>query len=164
MGKDTQAKITLREFSAGGVVYQGKKFLVTKSSPSEKYPISFWRLPKGWIDNESEDTPGVVARGDRRATNEDLEKAALREVREEGGVDAKIVEKIGTINFSFHSTRGKVLKFVTYFLMKWTKDLPEGTDSETSEIAWLPFKEAYEKLSFQGEKEVLQKARDLLEG
>lgn len=164
MGKNTHSLKTLREFSAGGVVFQGKKILVTKSSPSEKYPISFWRLPKGWIDNELEDTPGVVARGDRRATKVELEEAALREVREEGGVEAKIVKKIGTMKFSFNSTRGKVLKFVTYFLMEWLKDLPEGTDFETAEVVWLPFKEAHKKLSFQAEKDILQKAKDLLEG
>jgi hypothetical protein len=58
--------------------------------------------------------------------------------------------------------RGKILKFVTFFLMEYIKDKPEGFDWETSEIAWLPFAEAYKTLSFSGEKLVLKKAEELL--
>ena len=136
---------------------------MTKSSPSKHFPDSFWRLPKGWIDNEDKDSPGPIARGDKRAKEDELVSAALREVREEGGIEAKIVKKIGTTSFSYNASRGKTLKFVTFYLMGWVRDLPEGTDTETVEVVWLPFKEAYKRLSFQGEKEVLEKAKDLLE-
>lgn len=164
MGKSTKKQKTsvkLREFSSGGVVHRGDRWLVTRSTPSEHFP-SFWRLPKGWIDNETFDTPGPVARGDRRATQDELEATAVREVKEEGGVEAKIVKKIGTTNFTYNATRGRTLKFVTFYLMEWVRDLPEGTDAETDEIAWLPFEEAHERLTFQGEKDILQKAKELI--
>ena len=153
MGKNTQQKTATgitREFSSGGVVFKkgkgGVLWLVAKNNPSELYPEDWWRLPKGWIGNK-----------------EDTKEAALREVREEGGVQAKIVSKVGTIKFFFNSKdRGRILKFVTFYLMEWEKDLPEGFDFETSEVLWLPFSQAYERLSFAGEKEILKKAKDLL--
>lgn len=137
--------------------------MIAATSPSELYPKIYWRLPKGWIDNDSPDSPGPMASGKVKATEEMLQKTAIREVSEEGGVEAKIIKKIGTASFFYQNhSRGRVLKFVTFYLMEWVKDLPEGHDHETSEVEWLPFNEALKKLSFSHEKEMLIKARDLL--
>ena len=145
MGKDKQEKV-IREFSSGGVVFKKNKWLITRSSVSNLYPISVWRLPKGWIDE-----------------GETLEETALREVREEGGVEAKIIKKIETIKYFYIApNKGKILKFVTFYLMEWIKDFPEGFDGETSEIKWLPFDKAYKLLSFSNEKQILKKARTLI--
>lgn len=104
-----------------------------------------------------------MASGKKKADEEALQKAALREVAEEAGVEAKVVKKIETIIYSFiHPERGKTVKFVTFYLMEWQKDLPEGHDMETSEVVWLPYDEAYKKLSFSGEKQILKKAKLLL--
>lgn len=168
MGKNAQS--INREFSAGGIVFKKEKdqtlWLITEAAvlPKSLFPKGTWRLPKGWLDNKAKAVPGPLASGERRGTEEELQSAALREVSEEGGVEAKIVEKIETISFPFNSIRGRVLKFVTFYLMEWVRDLPEGTDFETSEVAWLPFNEAYERLTYQGEKDVLKKAKELLEG
>lgn len=139
-----------REFSSGGVVYKkrgGKTlWLVTKSAVSDLYPKSVWRLPKGWIDE-----------------GETTEETALREVGEEGGVEAQIIQKIETVKYFFViPDKTKILKFVTFYLMEWNKDLPQGFDGETSEIAWLLYEEAHKRLSFSGEKQVLKKAKELL--
>ncbi|MBI3443130.1 NUDIX domain-containing protein [Candidatus Woesebacteria bacterium] len=142
MAQKTKSPIS-REFSAGGVVYKNDLWLITKSAPSELYPKGFWRLPKGWINE-----------------GENLEEAALREVREEAGIKAKIISKIGTEKY-FLTFRGKrILKFVTFYLMEWVRDLPDGPGFETEKIEWLPFDEAYKKLSHRGEKEILRKGRD----
>ena len=168
MGKNAPDLKISREFSAGGVVFKKEKnrflWLVTEAAvlPKSLFPAGTWRLPKGWLDNAGKTIPGLLASGKNRATEEELQNAALREVSEEGGVEAKIIKKIGTVNFPFNSIRGRVIKFVTFYLMEWVKDLPEGTDFETSEVAWLSFEEAYKKLTYQGEKEVLKKARELL--
>jgi 8-oxo-dGTP pyrophosphatase MutT (NUDIX family) len=174
VGKNTQSQTVLisREFSSGGAVYKKIKYqkskikifwLVTRSSASEIYPEKYWRLPKGWIDNETPEVPGPMASGKVKADDTSLQRGALREVREEGGVDASIVKKIGTAKYYFNAPdKGRILKFVTFYLMKWVKDLPEGHDEETSEIIWLPFSEAYKKLSFSGEKQILKKAKELL--
>lgn len=164
MGKNAQNQTILsREFSSGGVVFRQDKWLVTRSSKSKLYPEIYWRLPKGWIDNESPEVPGPMAGGHIRADEESLQKGALREVREEGGIEAKIVKKIGTEKYFFNApNKGRILKFVTFYLMEFVRDLPEGYDGETSEIAWLSFEEAYKTLSFSGEKQVLKKAKDSL--
>ena len=131
--------------------------------PSKLYPKIYWRLPKGWIDNKTPDVSGPMASGKVKADEESLQKAALREVREEGGIEAGIIKKIGTEKYFFNAPdKGKILKFVTFYLMEWVKDIPEGYDEETSEIAWMPFDEAYKILSFSGEKQMLKKAKELL--
>ena len=169
MGKNAQSKNVLitREFSSGGIVFRkiGNKieWLITKSTASKLYPETYWRLPKGWIDNESPEIPGPMASGRTKADEESLQEGALREVREEGGIEARMVKKIGTEKYFFNAPdRGRILKFVTFYLTEYIRDLPEGFDGETSEIAWLPFDEAYKKLSFSGEKQMLKKAKELL--
>ena len=137
---------------------------MTKSTPSELNPNSVWRLPKGLIDDEiNVKEPGPIARGERRAKEIDLTNAALREVREEGGVKAKIIHKIGTIRYFFERGADKVSKFVTFYLMKYIKDLPEGHDSETEEVSWLSFEKARKRLKYQGEKKILDKAKEILD-
>jgi 8-oxo-dGTP pyrophosphatase MutT (NUDIX family) len=168
VGKNTQNKTVLtREFSSGGVVFKKDNenilWLIRKTSPSDLFPKSNWMLPKGWLDDEGEGVPGPMASGKIKATVDALEKTAVREVKEEGGVEAEIVEKIGTVKFPYnHPARGRVLKFVTFYLMGWKKDCPDGFDFETSEVTWLPFEEAYKTLSFSMEKSVLKKAKELL--
>ncbi|AKM83123.1 MAG: NUDIX hydrolase [Candidatus Woesebacteria bacterium GW2011_GWF1_31_35] len=145
MGKVKQEKI-IREFSSGGVVFKKNKWLVTKSSVSDLYPKAVWRLPKGWIDE-----------------GETLEETAIREVKEEGGVEAKIIDKIETIKYFYSSSgKGRILKFVTFFLMEWTKDLIGGFGDETSKTIWLPFEKAYKLLSFSSEKQILKEAKEIL--
>ncbi len=162
MGKDKKEKTTtgrgnatdlkpkiIREISAGGVVFKEEKgkilWLVTKNVPNEYFKLA-WRLPKGWI-NEGETT----------------ETTALREVREEAGVEAKIIKKIETISYIYnHPERGRVFKLVTFYLMGWLSNLADGFGEETSEIAWLSYEEAVKKLSFSGEKQMLKRADNLL--
>lgn len=163
-----------REFSAGGVVFKkiqnpNHKFqtlwLVAKSNPSKLYPNSYWRLPKGWLDDEDNGKKlGPLGKGEKKASEENLQKSALREVREEGGVDAKIVKKLGTERIFFTSKRdgARILKFITFYLMEWVRDLPEGPGMETSKVAWLPFEEAKGRLKYSGEKKVLDKAKKVL--
>ncbi len=172
MGKGTQKIISdkplsLREFSSGGCVYKrvDKKvyWLIAKSSTSDLFPKAVWRLPKGWIDDGGKDIPGPIASGKVKADEESLRATAIREVKEESGVEANIVEKIGTEKYVFkHPLRGRIMKFVTFYLMEWVRDLPEGFDNETSEIAWLEYTEACKQISYSTEKIVLKKASELL--
>jgi 8-oxo-dGTP pyrophosphatase MutT (NUDIX family) len=168
VGKNAQNQTILtREFSSGGIVFRKRKnitlWLVRKTAASKIYPNQYWMLPKGRIDDTKDDKPGPMASGLVRADEDSLRTTALKEVSEEGGIEAGIIEKIETIKYSFTDpVRGRILKFVTFYLMQWKKDLPQGFDDETSEIAWLSFEEAYKKLSFSGEKQILKKAKELL--
>lgn len=169
MGEGTSQKRLKREFSAGGVVFKKKDgstlWLITQHQPSKRMPKPVWRLPKGWIDNKKEDVPGEVASGKRRGTEGEIQEAALREVREEGGVEAEILQKLGTLKFFFTLGEERILKFVTFYLMRWVEDLPGGTEGETRAVAWLSFAEAYKKLEYSSEKAVLKKAnQQVLQG
>ena len=138
-----------REFSAWGIVYKksqdtrNKKqiilWLVRRPRPNPEYRGNLgWSFPKGWIDE-----------------GEKSEEAALREVREEGGVEAKIIKKLPTIKTFFRDKGELVLKFITYFVMEWEKDVPEGHDQETEEVKWVTKEEASDMLAFKNEKELL---------
>ncbi len=151
-----------RVFSSGGVVYKKESgkvlWLVTKSNPSELIPQAKWRLPKGRLDDaEDGNEGGPLAKGEVKASEKQIQDAALKEVSEEGGVKAKIIEKIGTEKYYFTLKEKKYLKFVTFYLMKWEEDLPEGPNFETSEVSWLPYEEARKILAFGGEKKILDK-------
>lgn len=154
MVKEKKEKVTSnsfqREFSSGGVVFKKLNgellYLITKSMPSELFPEAIWRLPKGWIDE-----------------GESTEDTAVREVREEGGVDAKIITKIDNIKFVYtHPIRGKIFKVVTFYLMEWLRDRPEGFDRETSEIKWANFGEAIKMLYSSNEKQIVKKSKSLM--
>jgi 8-oxo-dGTP pyrophosphatase MutT (NUDIX family) len=156
-----------REFSAGGIVFKKKDnsifWLIAKSAPSKLYPKSVWRLPKGWLDDKNGGkNPGPLATGARKATEKILREAALKEVREEGGVEAKIIEKLGTDKYFYTQKSVKILKFVTFYLMEWLADLPDGPDFETEKVAWLLFEKARKKLEYPREKKTLDKASLLL--
>lgn len=150
-GKENQKTTKLfREFSSGGVVFKKVKdkifWLVTSSAPSKEIPKSYWRFPKGHIDS-----------------GESVEKAAVREVKEEGGIKAKIVNRIGTEKYIFTISGKRIFKIVTYFLMEWVKDTPEEPDFETAEVAWLPYEQCRKKLSFSSSKKMLDKAKEILD-
>lgn len=168
MGKNTQGKnILKREFSSGGVVYKkdnGKTlWLVRKTAASKLYPKQYWMLPKGRIDDTPSGDPGPMASGKIKADENSLQKAALKEVREETGIEARIIKKIGTSFYSFTNPFSvRILKFVTFYLMEYVSDIPGGYDWETEEVVWLEFEKAKKKLSFGGEKEILLRASDNL--
>jgi len=146
----------IRQFSAGGVVFKKEDgkilwLLVQPKRGDDFHNQIRWQLPKGLINEE-----------------ENLEQTAIREVKEEGGVKAKIVQKIDTIKIFFKNTFGgkpeeTVLKTITFFLMEYKEDIKEGFGWETQKVAWLPFNQAKEKLTFKSEKEILCKAQKILE-
>jgi len=138
--KNKKAKVK-REFSAGGVVFrrepEGILWLVVKPKNSEQ-----WRLPKGRIEK-----------------GENSVRTSLREVKEEGGVEARVLDKIGNIKYFFVQDGQKIFKTVIFYLMEYIQEAQEGVCWETEEIAWLPLKEVKKRLAFKNEKEILEKAQ-----
>ncbi len=150
----------IRQFSVGGVVYRkfGSeiKFLVCKNSSTPGYIAGGeWVLPKGWIDDEEGGLkPGPKTLGKQRATPEEMQASALREVREEGGIEAKIVKRLGETKFWFvNQDREKVFKTAIFYLMEYIRDLPEGFSSETEEVRWVTANEAVELLGKKRKQE-----------
>lgn len=141
-------------------------FLLRQSSPSPKYPNSgVWSLPKGWLDDDADgQSPGPMTLGKKRASEDQIQTAALKEVEEEGGVRAKIVSRLGTIQFFFvDQNREKVLKTVIFYLMEYTNDLSEGFGSETSAVNWVSAEQAKVILKKRkGEAELISKAEKMI--
>lgn len=82
---------------------------------------------------------------------------------EEGGVDVRLVDKIGTSQYFFVFKGQKIFKTVIYFLMEYAGDKKEGHDHEVAEVAFVDFDEAFGKLTFKDDKEMLKKGREILE-
>ncbi len=153
----TDRKQTERQYSAGGVVYKGAGeqengragvlwLLIQPAAEDEPWRQDRWQLPKGWIE------PG-----------ESGQEAALREVEEEGGVKAQIVDKIDRINIFFYDEKkNRVVKNIVFFLMEYQSDGENIHDQEVKEVVWLPDNEACERLTFKSEKEILVKAKKIL--
>ena len=125
-----------REFSAGGIVFNSKgQVLLTKHSQNKH-----WSFPKGLID------PGQTS-----------EEAALREVREEGGVKAEIIDKVGYSKYVYTMQGEKIFKVVTYFLMEYVSGNPEDHDWEVEEAGWYEVEDALRQLTFSQDKDLLRK-------
>lgn len=128
--------------SAGGIVVNSKKqILLIQNKTLRNTDRFYWGFPKGMID------PGETA-----------EVAAVREVREEGGINAEIIQKIGDNSYFFTHKDEKYSKKVTIFLMEYISGNISDHDDEVMDIGWFDVKDALEKLSFKGDKELLEKA------
>lgn len=141
---------TLHQVSAGGVAHRvddGRVEVVLIKTSSE----GRWQLPKGMID------PG-----------ETPEIAALREVREEAGIRCEIVEPLDVIEYWFVASfdgapKKRYHKKVHFFLMKYLEGDVNDHDHEVVEARWVEIDQAGRMLAFDGEKELIVKAKRRLE-
>jgi 8-oxo-dGTP pyrophosphatase MutT (NUDIX family) len=100
-----------------------------------------WVLPKG--------TPDGAER---------IEETAVREVREETGLDVRIVSPLGTIEYWFALPRRRVHKVVHFFLMEPLGGALDRHDHEYDEVRWVPVEEARRMLTFDTYREILDRA------
>ncbi|RJQ45989.1 MAG: NUDIX hydrolase [Nitrospiraceae bacterium] len=137
-----------RQVSSGGVIFRAPDNAAEVALVSVRGRKA-WCLPKGLIDR-----------------NEDAPSAALREVREESGLHGEIVGKIGHISYWYFADeeRVKVHKTVHFFLLKYTKGSNADHDHEVDESRWFPIDEAIATLSYKSEKNIMQKAKEMIEG
>ncbi|MDQ6787029.1 MAG: NUDIX hydrolase [Acidobacteriota bacterium] len=139
---------TVEQISAGGAAFRQNGSDVEIALISAK-PSLRWQLPKGIID-----------------ANETPEVAALREVREEAGIETELLQKIETIEYWYVGDNGgervRFHKLVHFFLLKYTGGTVEDHDFEVAEARWVKLDEAVEMLAFKGERSVLEKAAELI--
>ena len=143
------AKITtMDQISAGGVAFRWTDSKPEIAIVSVK-PKLRWQLPKGIVD------PGESPQG-----------TAVREVREEAGVDADLIQLIETIEYWYRSMKNgqpvRYHKFVHFYLMKYRSGDVSNHDHEVEEARWVSFDEALEMLEFKSEREVAEKARNMI--
>jgi len=135
-----------RELSAGGVVVRtvaGRPH-VAAIRPQGK-PPGTWVLPKGNID-----------------AGEAPAETAVREVREETGLEVRLVEKLGDVKYVYTWDGERIFKIVSFFLLRAGRgrlgEIEEAMRVEVAEARWLPLDEAPRLLAYGGEREMAAKA------
>jgi 8-oxo-dGTP pyrophosphatase MutT (NUDIX family) len=90
----------------------------------------------------------------------------MREVREETGVEGRLVEKLGDIRYVYTWKGERVFKVVSFFLVRYSAgrlgDITDEFRHEVAETRWLPLEDAPSVLSYKGEKEMAAKALQLM--
>jgi 8-oxo-dGTP pyrophosphatase MutT (NUDIX family) len=130
----------IREFSAGGVTvrnFRGRPFVAAVRVKGGTVLV----LPKGQIDA-----------GERAA------EAAAREVREEAGVTADLVEKLGDVRYWYQRDGERVLKLVSFFLFRYRSGSVRDHDHEVDSAEWVPLEDAPRLLAYKGEREMAEAA------
>ena len=133
--------------SAGGVVYQRNSGRLETVLCGRSQPVR-WSLAKGTPD------PG-----------ETLEQTALREVREETGLEVEINGSLGSIDYWF-AVREKDVRYhktVHFYLMVPTGGATDPHDPEFDVVEWFDVQDSLKTLASANEVNVLQRAIDLIE-
>ncbi|MGB2711826.1 MAG: NUDIX hydrolase [Conexibacter sp.] len=130
-----------QERSAGGVVVRGQEALVIVPTRRGAQGQRVLGLPKGHVD------PG-----------ETPEQAAAREVREEGGVEADLIGKLGEVRYFYQRGGRRIFKRVSFYLFAYRCGSPEDHDDEIEEARWMPLAEAATALSYEGERQMAARA------
>ena len=140
---------TRTQISAGGVVFRriGSQVEVALISVGEK---NRWQLPKGLVD-----------------AGESAEAAAVREAREETGINTELVAPLDKIVYWYYSTnrgqRVRFHKFVYFYLLRCLSGDVRDHDTEVNEARWVGIDEAAAMLAFAGERKVIERAREMIE-
>ena len=126
--------------SCGGVVIFRGKILLLYKNFRNKY--EGWVLPKGTVEQD-----------------EDFKQTALREVKEESGVDAEIIKYIGRSQYSFSVSNDTVEKEVHWYLMMAGNYYSKPQKEEYFEDSgYYKYHEAYHLLKFANERQILERA------
>lgn len=135
------------EFSAGGVVYkkENSKLLILLAQHGQHHG---WVFPKGLI-------------GDMRE-KETKEETAVREVEEETGVVAKLLEPLEPVQYWYKWEDELRKKTVYYFIMEYISEDREKKDNEMENVEWLPVEEVEKRLTYPSDKKVWEQARKFI--
>ncbi len=141
-GEDTQSRAGshLKDFSAGGVVVRGDDIAVIVPKRRGGQGSKVLGLPKGHLDGDETEV-----------------EAAVREVREETGLVAEPVAKLGEIRYSYERKGTSIDKRVAFYLLEYRSG-ELSHDHEVERVQWMPIQEALEALTYSGEREMVSRA------
>ena len=165
--RDMERYRTIRAYSAGGVVfrlapqyslastYAGDSSGQDTTNLDETVAMevalvgrthpSIWALPKG--------TP---------RSGETIEQVAVREVREETGLEVRLIAYIGNVSYSFVRDQIRYYKQVRHFLLEAIGGDTSLHDHEYDVVRWFPLAEACRRLTYQNEAHILYQAEEVL--
>ncbi|HET9719768.1 MAG TPA: NUDIX hydrolase [Solirubrobacteraceae bacterium] len=128
------------EFSAGGVVVRGDQVVTIVPVKRDVNGQRVLGLPKGHPE------PG-----------ERPEQAAAREVREETGVQARLIEPLGEVRYTYERHGKRIAKRVAFFLFEYESGDLADHDHEIEDARWMPLEEAAGRLSYEGERGMVRR-------
>ena len=135
------------EYSAGGVVIKREKGIVEVLLCQHSQHHG-WVFPKGIIGDTKE--------------NEGKEDTAIREVKEECGVDGTIVTPLTPVTYWYQWEGEKRKKTVYYFLMDYVGGDITKHDDEMEDVEWLHPDDVSKRLTYPSDKKVWEEARILI--
>lgn len=121
-----------QERSFGAVVFKGQDILL------EHMRYGHYSLPKGHIEKEDKD--GLAC--------------ARREIKEECGIDVSIKNPDETFSIVYSPFYG-ISKRVTFFIAEYAEGKLKPQKEEVSDLRFASKEEAFQKLTFQSDKDVL---------
>ena len=130
----------LVEHSYGGVVVRGSE--VATIVPRGKRALA---LPKGGPEQ-----------------GEAPEDTAIREVREETGLTARIRAPLGDVTYHYRRSGRRIRKTVSFFLLDYIEGSTDDHDHEVTEARWVPIEAALAELTYPGERDMVENAIRLL--
>ncbi|MCK6626557.1 MAG: NUDIX hydrolase [Anaerolineae bacterium] len=136
------------QVSAGGVVYRQCDQAIEVALISVGREAR-WQLPKGQVDSD-----------------ESNESAAMREVREETGLETELVAFIDKIEYWYISKKqGRQVrfhKFVYFYLLHYKAGSVDNHDHEVNEARWVEIDQAYDLLAFVSEKKIMRQVKEMV--
>ena len=135
---------TETEFSAGGVVLDDSeppRCIVIVPTRRAADGSKVLALPKGHPE-----------------AGEEAEEAALREVREETGVEARVIDSLGDVRYFYQRGGRRIAKVVRFFLLQATGGDVADHDHEVEEARWMELADAAKALTYKGEQDVVRRA------
>jgi 8-oxo-dGTP pyrophosphatase MutT (NUDIX family) len=135
---------TARATSAGGVVHRITDGRIEIVIVHRRSPV-LWALPKGTPD-----------------AGETIEETALRETREETGLEVEIVGPLRSIRYFFVRRTTRFNKTVHFFLMRAVGGSTDAHDAEFDEVRWVELHETLALLSHATERSVVEEVSALV--
>jgi 8-oxo-dGTP pyrophosphatase MutT (NUDIX family) len=129
------------ELSAGGAVVRDRDVIVIVPVKRDASRRRVLALPKGHLDGS--ETP---------------EQAAQREVAEETGVTADLIDKLGDVEYSYERRGRRRQKRVAFYLFTYRSGRLEDHDQEIEDARWMPLEQAVHALTYPGEREIARRA------